>query len=65
MTLVRSLTPFPVDYLTIVSLSCDEQYRLIGDKDITCTKGQEFGFNVVPHCELSKSLGAVFPVTMN
>ena len=65
MTLVRSLTPFPVDYLTIVSLSCDEQYRLSGDNDITCTKGQEFGVNVLPQCELSKFLGVVFPVTMN
>ena len=46
---------FPVDYGSLVSVSCEEGYKLIGDNVITCVKDREFSHEVEPHCQQSKN----------
>ena len=41
---------FPVSTGTVLSLSCNEGYKLKGDKTVTCTTSTEFQFSVEPNC---------------
>ena len=44
-----------MDYGSLVSVSCEEGYKLIGDNVITCVKDREFSHEVEPHCQQSKN----------
>ena len=35
---------------TVLSVSCNPGYELIGDKEVTCQRLQEFTFNTEPQC---------------
>ena len=41
---------FPVSTGTVLSLSCNEEYKLKGDKTVTCTTNTKFQFSVEPNC---------------
>ena len=43
---------FPVDYGSIVTVLCEENYSLTGDNTLTCQKDTEFTFTQQPECVL-------------
>ena len=41
---------FPVSAGTVLSLSCNEEHELRGDKTVTCTTNTKFQISVEPYC---------------
>ena len=41
---------FPVNKGTVLTLSCEDGYRLVGGKTVTCTKDTVFEYSTEPQC---------------
>ena len=47
---MRADPDFPVSTGTVLFLSCNDGYKLKGDKTVTCFRNTEFQFSVEPNC---------------
>ena len=47
---IKTDQTFPVSKDTVVLLSCNEGYQLIGDSEVTCQYGTQFYYSTTPKC---------------